>query len=642
MGGPKLPFMDKVGIELALLAKFILACQSPRISDTAAILGQTPSALGVALHGLEQRLGMQLFVRQGGSLRLRPSAFWLFRSACRLLYLEQHVREAAAVRLPQLQRLTIELDLSFAIGRFSKALIRTTQQAIRHHPELLVDWRFNSEDDDGDEHQNAVVLDIPPDRSATVRIVHGQPADRVKGSVQLFEDPWVAVGAAGTSMDRILANNSLAAMRMRPALIEAITRYAQDNGIGDLKYLDAEPALLDLVLTESPHLVIVMPSSMLASRMGLVGHERTNLVPQLVSSFSGFVSGSVTDKAGSFLTMLQDNLRDGEDNIAFVPRLTTRQVRHFNLVAHTGGISAAARVANAAQSSVSANLLRMEAVLEAPLLERREDGTILSSFGAKILPVTTDIEARLDRIIRKSHDIAAHAEARVTIGTLPSSGYDSVMTEKLARVVTAIHARHPAWQLQVLESSNSVLHERIRAGELNIAVVGVVRPQVARIRLGPSEPLCIVAHPSFGFNGRTEFDLDEACRLPLVLGKRHLSIHQVFTDAARKHKLHPRPAIEVGSLALAIAMVKQARLCTILPASSVRQDIAAGTLTAIPITHPELAGALSVIFSADRSLSEAERTIIENLVREFRVIRENQLPAEAGVADPNNSFCRSS
>src|SRR5689334_6829148 len=89
--------MDKVGIEPALLARFVLACQSPTLQEAAAELGQTSSALGIALRGVEQRLGMQLFIRHGAGLALRPPAFWLFRSACRLLYLEQHIAEADRV-----------------------------------------------------------------------------------------------------------------------------------------------------------------------------------------------------------------------------------------------------------------------------------------------------------------------------------------------------------------------------------------------------------------------------------------------------------------------------------------------------------------------------------------------------------------
>lgn len=612
-----LPAMDTVGVEPALLAKFILACQAPTLSETAAALSQTPSALGIALHGLERRLGMQLFIRHGGGLSLRPSAFWLFQSACRLLYLEQHIGQARHLAGAKLCRLEVKLDLSFAIGRFSKALIRTAQQFIATQPDLIVTWRFAGALDEDDKQEAGP--DVPAKRAGRIKIGYGLagrqwPVD----AVELHKDPWIVVGAPGSDVARTMGGDTLYALGMRERLREAIRDHAMRGGWSDrLRFIDNDPVEMGNILSQLPHQRLVMPASLLASRMGLVRHEHASLEPELVSPLLGVASGGLQERAEQFLQALRDNF-GREERVAFTPGLTARQVHYFNLAVRTGGISAAARVANVAQSSVSTNLTQMETVLGETLLERHEDGVRLSARGAGILPFITSIEDGQDWIARKSRDIAAHAEARVTIGTLPSSGHDSALTEKIARVVTRIHANHPAWQLQIIENTNAVLHDLVRSGDLNLAVVGVVSPQVARIPLGPSEPLCVICHPSIYLGARHSISLEEVCALPLVLGRRQLSIHQSFAEAAARQNLHPKPVIEAGSLALAIAMVTQARLCTILPASSVRQDIEQGSLVAVPISQEELSGALSLIFSAERELSEAERIIVQEFVRVFR------------------------
>src|SRR3954462_11818899 len=84
----------------------------------------------------------KLFDRRSFGLQLRPSAFWLFRSACRLLYLEEHMRETGRASGQPLVRLSVELDLSFVMGRVSRALLRACQALIATHPRLLVEWRF--------------------------------------------------------------------------------------------------------------------------------------------------------------------------------------------------------------------------------------------------------------------------------------------------------------------------------------------------------------------------------------------------------------------------------------------------------------------------------------------------------------------
>ena len=84
--------------------------------------------------------------------------------------------------------------------------------------------------------------------------------------------------------------------------------------------------------------------------------------------------------------------------------------------------------------------------------------------------------------------------------------------------------------------------------------------------------------------------------------------------AAKARHIHITPVIEVVSLALAIAMVRSSSLATVLPASSFRKVVNAGTLIAVSIDREEIHGALSIILSADRSLSEAERIILQELI----------------------------
>jgi len=625
MRGPIVPLMDKVGLDFTLLSKFILACQAKRLSDAAAQLDQTPAALSIALHRLEERLGMKLFARRGSGLQLRPSAFWLFRTVCQLLYLEQHVRQARGPAGKRLVRLSVELDLNFAMGRISKALVRTCQDLIAVHPELLIEWRFAGLDDDGiGDPVDLLSAQILPERAGAVRIFYGSDAhEGAQDAFLLHEDPWLLVGGKGDGLVAGGVGERLTLLRMRKELSDAVTDHAQRHGFASrLRLVEDEPAQLADILLESPHARLLMPASMMPQRLGLFQHSGTALDPPLVSPLYAVASGGIANYARTFLQAMRRNMAE-ERSVVFTPELNTRQVHYFNLAVQTGSISAAARVANAAQSSVSKHLTQMETVMGAPLLLRTEEGAELSALGASVRPFTASIEERQDWIIRKSHDIAAHSEARVTIGTLPSSGHDSALTEKIAHVVTRIHSWHPDWQLQIVESSNTALHERVRAGELNLAVVGMVNAQVARIRLGPSEPLSVIGHRSINFGGRKMLGLEDVCALPLVLGRHHLSIHQNFAEAARERSLHLRPVIEVGSLALAIAMVRQAPLCTILPASSVRQDIEAGNLVAVPINQDELSGGLSVIFSAERALSEAERTIVHEFVRVFRPGRES-------------------
>jgi DNA-binding transcriptional LysR family regulator len=613
--------MEKLGIELSLLSKFILACQSPRLADAAEQLGQTPAALTMALHRLEERLGLKLLARLGGRVDLLPSAFWLFRVGSQLLCLEERVRHAGVVPSARPIDLAVEVDLSFAIGRVSKALLRSYQEMIASRPEMRVDWRFSGlgEDDAGD--PAGLAARNRTTETGRIRIFYGEAGYIPPGAFHLYDDPWIVVSNQGAGCAKSVRGGPLTLLRMRREVMHAIAGFAAKQGFADrLRFRDEEPAHLSEILRDFPQLHLLMPADLLPRRLGIAQYDRVPFEPAFTSSLYASVSGDGRGHSTAFLAAMKRHLSE-ERSVVFAPRLTTRQIHYFNLAAHTGSISAAARVANAAQSSISRHISQMEELVAAPLLERTEEGTTLAPAGVAVQALTADIEEQQGWIFRKAHDIAAHSEARVTIGTLPSSGHDSALTERIALAVTRIHERHPDWQLRIIESSNTSLHEQVRAGELDLAIVGMAHPQVARIPLGPTEPLSVIGNPAVNFGGRTVLGLEDACSLPLVLGRQHLSIHQAFAETVQERNLRLTVAVDVGSLALAIAMVRQAPLCTVLPASSVRQDLEAGNLVAIPIRQSELSGTLSMIFSADRELSDAERLIIREFVWAFKADR---------------------
>ncbi|WP_018897766.1 LysR family transcriptional regulator [Rhizobium sp. 2MFCol3.1] len=616
--------MDKISVELRLLANFVSACQHSRVSEAALALGHTPSALSTALHNLEERFGLRLFVRQGSSLGLLPAAFWLFRNACQLLYLESYARGTLSLPHSKLDRLVVRLDLSPAIGRFSKALVRATLELTKRHPETFVEWRFAGLQDRAQDEIFSERSGVAFEGSGETVSISYQPPDGNAGEpFHLANDPWIITGSADREVRLSQVDAPVVVMRMRPHLLQAISAYAQNHSLdGRLKFVEDDPSQLGRLLQEFPQTRFLMPASLIADRMGLSRLDWAPLSPLLVSPLHGFLGAAPSAKGRLFLELLKRELGSEERSVDFDPQMTVRQLQYFNLSYRTGGIAAAARAAHGSQSAVSAQIHKLETSVGGRLLQRHQEGQTLSPAGARLLPFTLAIEERLSWLIRQSTDIAAHTQASIKIGTLPSSGHDSALTDKIARAMTTIHANYPTWKLQVSEGSNQTLHEKIRAGELNLAIVGAAQAQASRISLGPSEPLSVVAHPSVSLPNRHEMSVAEVCGLPLVLGAGQLSIHQIFAQAAKARKISITPVIEVGSLALAIAMVRSSRLCTVLPASSVRKDVEAGLLATVPIRRDEVPGALSIIFSSDRALSDAERTIIQELVRAFKSGRE--------------------
>lgn len=437
--------------------------------------------------------------------------------------------------------------------------------------------------------------------------------------IPLLDDPWYAVGLTESIDWRDDHSVPIHLVEMREPLVTAALGYAARMGLSErLRPLKAQPSELAALLAEFPHARFWVPRSMIADRLGLVRAHLDPLAPELVSHIHARVSGPHTAGSKLLLDALQSCMNQPESNIAFDPELTARQISYFNLVQRCGGISPAARVANVTQPSISAQIQRLEATIGVQLLERRRNGVTTTAAGKNLLQQTMALEESLVQLVRSSRDVAAHGQSLVTLGMLPSSGHASSMTEKIAEALTHMHLDHPSCRVTVVEAPSSALFDMVRSGEVHLAIIPADHAKFARLPLGRSEPLSIVANPALHLAGRQSITLAEACALPMVLGPNHLSIHRTFIEIAEASRLRVVPVMEMESLPLIIALVRRANLCTVLPASGVRDDVRAGSLTATAIAGADIPDKLSVIFSNSRPLSEGERQLVRALMLAFK------------------------
>ena len=175
-------------------------------------------------------------------------------------------------------------------------------------------------------------------------------------------------------------------------------------------------------------------------------------------------------------------------------------------------------------------------------------------------------------------------------------------------------AEAPGLSLRVLEQPNVTLQERIRRGTLDLGIISIRSRQMARFDLGSSEALAFVANPRSALAPRGQaLDFEALARLPLVLPTAQFGLRQLIDDAGRARGIKLHPVIEVDSLSMCLALVRESRLGTILPPSDVGRLVEAGELTLHPIQRPRVVRTLQIIYSTDRALSEPERDLVRLL-----------------------------
>ncbi|MCF2530742.1 LysR family transcriptional regulator [Yinghuangia soli] len=146
--------------------------------------------------------------------------------------------------------------------------------------------------------------------------------------------------------------------------------------------------------------------------------------------------------------------------------LDVRRLRLLRELAHRGTIAAVADALAFTPSAVSQQLSALEREAGLPLLERTGRSVALTPAGAAL---AAHAEAVLARLEEAETDLAARRGAPagpLRIGTF-SSGARSLLPDALARLA----AEHPALEPRVAELDPVEAADRLRAGELDVALL---------------------------------------------------------------------------------------------------------------------------------------------------------------------------
>src|SRR5690606_3879706 len=149
----------------------------------------------------------------------------------------------------------------------------------------------------------------------------------------------------------------------------------------------------------------------------------------------------------------------------------------------------------------------------------------------------------------------------------------------------------------------------------NIALVETIVPHSARLDLKSRDPLGVITAAGAGLLPTGDVRLEDLPKLPLILPSATFGMRQMIDEAAANAGVRLVSRAEVNSLVMAIALVAEGSSATIMPLGTVRRAVAAGELEFHQIVEPEIWRRLSIIYSADRSLSEIERAFIQTLRR---------------------------
>lgn len=155
-----------------------------------------------------------------------------------------------------------------------------------------------------------------------------------------------------------------------------------------------------------------------------------------------------------------------------------RDLRVYLAVLDSGGFTRAAAGLNLVQSAVSGAVARLERELGVPLLDRRRTGVVATPAGEVLAAWARELTAGAEQAAAEVAALRAGAAGRLGIGLLPT-----ITPFVLPPLLEALRGRLPRLEVRVREGLAPDLLERVRARELDLAVVFFPAPAAAGLEL---------------------------------------------------------------------------------------------------------------------------------------------------------------
>ena len=146
--------------------------------------------------------------------------------------------------------------------------------------------------------------------------------------------------------------------------------------------------------------------------------------------------------------------------------LNVARLKVLDEVARRGSLSAAADALDYTQSAVSQQIAALEAETGMTLLQRHPRGVTLTAAGQTLVGHAEGILARLESAEAALGAIAGLRGGRLRMASFPTAG-----ATLMPLAIASFRARHPEVELTLAEGEPEQIEPRLRAGEIDIALL---------------------------------------------------------------------------------------------------------------------------------------------------------------------------
>ncbi|WP_261567494.1 LysR family transcriptional regulator [Frankia gtarii] len=287
-----------------------------------------------------------------------------------------------------------------------------------------------------------------------------------------------------------------------------------------------------------------------------------------------------------------------------------RQLEYFVAVAEEQNFTRAAGRVHISQSGVSAQIRQLERELGAELFDRSARTVTLTVAGKAALEHARTALAAAGAVSQAVGEVTGLIRGRLAVGMVIGC-----TITPLFDALAAFHRSHPGVAISLLEDSSDRLAEQVRAGTLDLALIGTATATVEGLDTLTivSERLVAAVPPDHPLTRRRRVTLRDLESYPIVAMPPGTGLRAVFDEACAAQRRRPLIALQASATDALADLAARGLGVAILSASMTAAY--ADRLTARTIDDVEAPAMLALIWRGGHG--PAVRAALAHLHRAF-------------------------
>jgi DNA-binding transcriptional LysR family regulator len=254
------------------------------------------------------------------------------------------------------------------------------------------------------------------------------------------------------------------------------------------------------------------------------------------------------------------------------------QITAFVEVARRHSVTRAAEALFLTQPALTARVQGLERELGCSLFIRTPRGMKLSDAGDAFLPYAVRALDALADGRMQVNALERGGAGRLAIGAAPAVG-----TYVLPQLLKSFALSHPRVSVSLRTGHSEEVLELVLREQVDVGLVRALQHRDIVSTPLYEDRLVLVADPSHPFASSERIRVEEIAAEQLILFDRTSSYHELTSALFRTAGVSPAGVMELDNIDAAKKMVEQGFGVALLPHTSVREEIGAGTLAEVTI-----------------------------------------------------------